>query len=215
MRKRRDSRGAGLLLVAMLVAGLVAVDMTAAAPASGHSDLKSASPAAGSVTKAAPATVSLVFNEGVLSATLTVTDGCGRSVPAQVAVRKSSLRATLSTGGQTAANGGWSVRWRAVSADGHPISGDVRFTVEGTSDCSSSAPPSPSAAAGPENSPTVAVTAAGEGTDSQDTAVAVSSESGTFPTSVLLALGVVLLGGGAAVLARRRRGPPVASKDSR
>lgn len=197
----------------MLVVALVGVDVATSAPAMAHSDLKSASPAAGSVTDAAPAAVALVFNEGVLSASLTVTDGCGRTVPAKVTVRDRNVQATLRPGEQAPLSGAWSVRWRAVSADGHPISGEVPFTVAGRTDCASSASPSASASAARDNSQSVTATAAAEGTDTQDTAVAVSSESGTFPTSILLALAVVLLGAGSAVLARRRRGPPVPTRD--
>ncbi|SIN26158.1 hypothetical protein SAMN04489832_4565 [Micromonospora cremea] len=205
-RKRGASRVPGLILFAMLVVGLLAVDMTAADPAVAHSDLKSASPAAGSVTKAAPAAVGLVFNEGVLSASLTVTDGCGRTVPAQVTVRGRNVQATLRPGDQAPPSGAWSVRWRAVSEDGHPISGTVPFTVAGTTNCASSA--------SRDDSPSVTATAAADGTDTQDTAVAVSSESGTFPTNIVLALAVVLLGAGAAVLASRRRGPPVPTRNT-
>ncbi|MEV4656509.1 copper resistance CopC family protein [Micromonospora sp. NPDC049301] len=194
----------------MTIVAFLAVDVVRPAPAVAHSELKSSSPAAGSVTGAAPASVSLVFGGSILSASLTVTDGCGRTVPGQVTIREQHVRATLRAGGPAPASGAWSVRWRAVSEDGHPISGEVPFTVAGETDCVASA----SASAAPDNSPSVTATAAAEGTDTQDTAVAVSSESGTFPTSILLALAVVLLGTGAAVLARRRS-PPVPTRDKR
>ncbi|MEU8301327.1 copper resistance CopC family protein [Micromonospora sp. NPDC048909] len=198
----------------MIIVAFLAVDVVRPAPAVAHSELKSSNPAAGSVNGAAPASVSLVFGGSILSASLTVTDGCGRAVPAQVTVRDRDVRATLPTGGPPPASGAWSVRWRALSEDGHPISGEVPFTVAGKTDCVASASPSASASAAPDNSPNFTATAATEGTDIQDTAVAVSSESGTFPINILLALAIALLGAGAAVLARRRSAP-VQTRDKR
>ncbi|MFC4021566.1 copper resistance protein CopC [Micromonospora sp. GCM10011542] len=206
-RMRAAGSVPGLLISAMVMVAFLAVDVVRSAPAVAHSALTSASPAAGSVNDAAPASVSLVFGRGILSASLTVTDGCDRTVPAELTVRKRDLRATLRAGEQARASGSWSVRWRAVSSDGHAISGEVPFTVAGTATCAASAPPS----AGPDNSPSVA--AAADVTGPQQAGVTVSSERGMVPAGVLVALAVVLLGAGSAVLAGRRRGPPAVMRD--
>jgi methionine-rich copper-binding protein CopC len=210
---RQDGgRVRGMLVSALVVLAFLGIEAVTAGPATAHSRLKSSTPAAGSVIDAAPASVALAFDEGILSMSLTVTDGCGRTVPAQVTVRDREVQAALHPGGQVPAGGPWSVQWKAVGADGHPVTGGVPFIVSGAADCAASVQQLAGAPAASGDSAAPATTAT-DGPQAQDADEAASATGRTVPVGVLVALAVVLLGVGAAVLARRGRSPPGPSRE--
>jgi copper transport protein len=112
------------------VAVAVAVALAAASSALAHATLVSSSPANDEVLQRAPAQVVLRFSEEVETAfgSVRVYDGAARRVdeggttrpePREVAVR---LRSGLPRGTYT-------VAWRVVSADSHPVSGAFVFHV--------------------------------------------------------------------------------------
>ncbi|MFB7503270.1 copper resistance CopC/CopD family protein [Streptomyces broussonetiae] len=104
----------------------------AAAPASAHAALRATDPADGTVLGTAPRQVTLTFSEsvGLLTDSFRVYDpsnhrvrtGPAGHVPGRSDTARVSLPARLATGTYT-------VAWRVVSADSHPVSGALTFSV--------------------------------------------------------------------------------------
>jgi methionine-rich copper-binding protein CopC len=100
------------------------------APAAGaHSELRATEPPDGARLMAPPPTLVLRFNEPVRVTSLRLVDTTGalialrREGDAQAAsVARASPEAPLPPGD-------YRVEWRAISADGHPIRGILRFSV--------------------------------------------------------------------------------------
>jgi methionine-rich copper-binding protein CopC len=114
--------GAGLALIGLL---------GTATPAWAHATLESSSPADGAKVAKPPTRVVLTFEEpvGAQASALTVTTADGARWDAGDAeVLGSKLTASVKPGGP---GGVWTVNWRVVSADGHPVSGQLHFTVTG------------------------------------------------------------------------------------
>ncbi|GAA3144487.1 copper resistance protein CopC [Streptomyces rameus] len=114
-----------------------------AAPASAHAVLRATDPADGTVLRTAPRQVTLTFSEsvGLLTDSFRVYDPGNhrlRTGPAAHASGRSdtagvTLPARLATGTYT-------VAWRVVSADSHPVSGALTFSV-GERTAAPAAPP--------------------------------------------------------------------------
>lgn len=111
---------------------LVLLLFTGAGPASAHAALRSTDPADGTVLKSAPRSVTLTFTESValLDDSLRMYDpsnhrvstGEARHAPGSSDTVRVTLPAKLGTGTFT-------VAWRVVSADSHPVSGAFTFSV--------------------------------------------------------------------------------------
>ncbi|WZH37987.1 MAG: copper resistance protein CopC [Microbacterium enclense] len=149
--------------------------------ASAHDSLESTSPASGA-TVSSPSEVSLDFSANLLGYDggniVVVLGPDGRHYETDcVALSGSTLTAPVALG----AAGEYQVEWRAVSSDGHPISGSFSFTST-TAGSSAGAGQSPCAAA---------VSAGGESSAASDTA-----QTGGMSG---LTLGLVV-GGGVVVL---------------
>lgn len=123
-----------LAAVMAACAALFAVALATAAPASAHAALIRTDPADGSVVQTAPQQVVLTFSEGVLLSadSLRVLDPAGTNVatgtPGHAAGKDSGATATvaLRTG---LGNGTYTVAWKAVSQDSHPVAGAFTFSV--------------------------------------------------------------------------------------
>lgn len=108
-----------------------------AVPAAAHTSLVAASPADGSTVRP-PSAIELTYADPVRFAGVVVLDSRGghhesgrpRAVDAKVTER---IAGTL-------ANGSYTVGWRAVAPDGHPVSGRYRFTVSGSAALGASSP---------------------------------------------------------------------------
>jgi methionine-rich copper-binding protein CopC len=144
-------RPVATLAVALLVAFLGTLGT--ATPASAHTALKSSSPADGATLTAAPESVRLAFTGKPSSADLAVTlDNEIVPLAGPVRVDGSEVVAQVSLPGP----GTYTVAYRIVSSDGHPVQGTTRFTVAGAAGGASASPaaeaaptPSASAATGP------------------------------------------------------------------
>ena len=124
-------RAAGVLLVAALtLAGAFTSAVTSAAPASAHAVLVKASPADGAVLSTAPRSVVLQFDDPISTsfATLTVTGPDGRTVSQEKAlVSGTTVSGALADG---LAPGRYRTVFRVVSEDGHPVNGQLTFTLK-------------------------------------------------------------------------------------
>ncbi|MFD9130080.1 FixH family protein [Kitasatospora sp. NPDC059571] len=141
-------------LLAVLAAA-VGVLLGGAVPAGAHAALVGTDPAQGSVAATAPTAVTLTFSEGVsLSAdSVRVLDPAGKAVDngdaAHADGKNDTARVTLRGG---IGNGTYTVAWRAVSEDSHPVGGAFTFSIGAPSDTSVS----PSAVQGADADPAVA-----------------------------------------------------------
>ncbi|GAA3294101.1 copper resistance protein CopC [Arthrobacter citreus] len=117
-----------LFLAALLFAGGGAALATAPAAAA-HDELVSTIPAAGERLEAAPAELELTFSSALmdLGNQIQVLDAEGRNWAESAPVlNRETLVQPLPT---EMPDGEYSVRWRAVSSDGHPITGSYEFLV--------------------------------------------------------------------------------------
>lgn len=121
--RRISALGAALV---GLLAGLVLF----AAPASAHATLVTSAPADGSRLKAAPASVSITFDEPVSISYLHVTDPAGDRVEAGTPTHPGGDGTKIAVNLRAGLGDGTYVEsWRVVSADSHPVAGTVRFVV--------------------------------------------------------------------------------------
>jgi copper resistance protein C len=123
-------RAAATALAALLLAPLLA--LLPVAPAVAHAQLVSSTPVDGSTVRALPRTVRLTFDEAVSEpVSVSVTDTRGQQRAAgRARVHGTVVEQDLST--TRAAEGSYTIAYQLVSADGHPVSGTLRFVVEGT-----------------------------------------------------------------------------------
>ncbi|MEW2161511.1 copper resistance protein CopC [Streptomyces sp. NPDC007084] len=132
----------------MLAGVLTLVLFTGVSGASAHAALTGTDPRDGSVLKSAPRQVTLRFSEsvGLLDDSFRVLTPENRRVhtgaPRHVDGRSDTASVTLPRGLGT---GTFTVAWRVVSADSHPVSGAFTFSIGKPS---ATAAPLPSAAAG-------------------------------------------------------------------
>ncbi|WP_217546202.1 copper resistance CopC/CopD family protein [Streptomyces sp. GbtcB6] len=118
--------------LALLGTLLAALLLASAGPASAHAALRGSDPADGAVLKSAPGSVTLTFTEsvGLLDDSFRVYDPTNHRVdtsdaehgPAGSDTARVTFPKKLGTGTYT-------VAWRIVSADSHPVSGALTFSV--------------------------------------------------------------------------------------
>lgn len=121
--------------IRMLAAGMllaVFAVLASAAPAAAHDELVSSDPEVGDRLSAGPEQVSLMFSDEPLALdgaglAVVVVDAAGRDwVDEDPSASEQTVTARLGAGMPEA---GYELRWRVVSADGHPISGVIPFTI--------------------------------------------------------------------------------------
>ncbi|MFG2778186.1 copper resistance CopC/CopD family protein [Streptomyces prunicolor] len=111
---------------------LVLLLLGTAGTASAHAALESTDPADGSVLKSAPRTVTLTFSESValLDDSFRVYDPDNRRVKTSSAYHAKDVGDTASvTLPAKLGTGTFTVAWRVVSADSHPVSGAFTFSI--------------------------------------------------------------------------------------
>jgi copper transport protein len=116
---------AGRLLLVLLLAGVGAGSVVTSARA--HAVLVAAEPADGGVLMTSPARLRLVFNEPVRIVFVHLIDAAGRQRLAADAAR--AVDAIVEAQPSSLEAGSYILSYRAVSADGHPIGGSVRFRI--------------------------------------------------------------------------------------
>lgn len=129
-RTRGLARPVAWLLALPVLLGFLVIG--AAGPASAHASLASTNPAAGSTVPAAPASVTLRFTEGVDTGlgSVKVLDPAGKRVdtgnPDHGPGGPTTVRVMLQAG---LGPGTYTVAWRVVSEDSHPIGGAFTFNI--------------------------------------------------------------------------------------
>lgn len=135
----------GSVLMTLLVAtllGVFAALTTGVSPAQAHDELLSSSPADGAVLDAAPAAIVLTFAAAPLQDTtkMVATDSTGAQYPLTTVTK--GPKATAAWPAEATA-GTYTVAWRNVGSDGHPLSGTFSFSF--TSGTATSATATPTA----------------------------------------------------------------------
>ncbi|MFB7826680.1 copper resistance CopC family protein [Streptomyces hydrogenans] len=203
------------LLLPLAVGGLLAVS---APPAAAHTELNGSDPANDAVLDAVPRTVTLTFSDPMSQAyaqlAVTGPDGAalGDGAPA-VAGREVTLSLK-----EARTAGRYTVGYRVVSADGHPVSGTSAFIVRParTTPSAAATPATPSgtnppatAPSGPAGSPRPTATSASPSPTASlsRTAVASGERAVTSLKAIGIGFGIGLVGMATAMVVtiRRRR----------
>ncbi len=179
-------------------------------PAFAHASLTSSTPQDGATLASPPAEVVFTFDDALLedTETISINDIDGNVVASQQVTPQG---ASMSVPWPADIDAGtYQVAYRVVSADGHPVTGAITFTITG------GAPPTPTAAptaataasaAGTSASPTAA-SASPTATSASPTATAGPSDappSGPPVLAIVAALAALAVGGTAVILALARR----------
>lgn len=137
---------------------LVAASLTLSTPASAHSYLLTSTPAEGEMLATLPAQFSVTANEPLLDLSGDASGFAIQVVDASGAFYGDGCFAvsesTLTMGATLGAPGDYRMYWQVISADGHPVSGEVPFSWSGTSDTVGLSEPPVCGAAAPEPTPT-------------------------------------------------------------
>ncbi|WP_162891096.1 copper resistance CopC family protein [Aeromicrobium sp. A1-2] len=118
----------------MACASLLAACFMWASPASAHSSLVRSSPAEGAVLPTAPRSITLEFNEKVskIAPAIVLRNDAEAVISSRPpTVGRTTISSTVPTG---LPDGSYSIVWRVVSDDGHPIQGVIRFVIGHASD---------------------------------------------------------------------------------
>lgn len=128
--RRRPRRRAGHPVLTLLLAALLAplVTLLAAPTASAHNALLSTTPARGAVLTTMPAVVALHFDlpSGALGTQVVVLGPTGNVAAGAPRLIDDDVRQPINPGSPA---GEYTVNWRAISADGHPVQGAFAFTT--------------------------------------------------------------------------------------
>lgn len=124
-------------------AGTAVLVLTAAVPAAAHTSLIASSPGSGSTVRP-PAAVELTYGDPVRFVGVVVLDAQGRHHEAG-GPRVVDAKVTQAIAG-TLPNGPYTVGWRVVAPDGHPVTGRYQFTVTGGAAAPARAPAAPAEA---------------------------------------------------------------------
>lgn len=191
MRTARTTAAA----LAIVAAGLLT--LVGVQPASAHSALTSSTPADGAVVTEPLESVDLTFSEAPLAGLdaglrIQVTDASGTDVATgDVTVSGTTMRRAVDLD-----RGRYTVLWRYVSPDGHPIEGTLAFEYRAAapvSTPSTSATPTPAASTAPTPSATATATGASDGAPSSSPGIAPGVWIGLGAGAVLVAGAVVVL----------------------
>ena len=177
----------------LIVPAVLALVVLHAPLARAHSELVSSDPADGASLDRPPTTVSLTFNEALMPdfVRLIGTDPAGRT--GDLPVSSVEGPTTTITWPASAPAGTWTVGYRVVSQDGHPIEGAITFTYAAGSPGTSAPPSSPSPA-----------TPSPPATSSPAASPASAEDSGPWLIAGIAVAIIVLAGIALALVARRR-----------
>lgn len=170
-----------------------------AAPAQAHDELTSTTPAQDETITTDPGKVSLTLTQPPLNSDSLKTSVIKVTAPDGHVASTGEVTVegpVISTAAEIDHPGKYTVAWRAVSADGHPIEGNYSFTFAGAATASTA---TASAAPSPASTATQAAAPASDSSGAGDN------------TGLLIGAGVIILGLiGAVVYLMRRRNKPVA-----
>lgn len=206
-----------LRLLSAVTGVLIAVGLlfAAAPPAAAHDQIVSSSPEAAGTVSEVPEQISLTFSGEILAdfsaVIVEVIAADGQNIATGDPIVDGT---TVTQAVQPGQVGVFTVRWRVVSSDGHPISNEYQYTVEAVAVPPSTPTPDVTEEPTPRPSPTATATPAG------DVHNGPSGGGEIFPGLAVLGV-VVVLGGGLIIVLmmgrerRRRDRAAAAGKNTR
>lgn len=115
-----------------LFAALVVVPLLTGSPVSAHTKLVESSPPAKSTLAGLPKKIDLQFSENIKKgAAVVLTAPRARRIELGE-IKVDGKRVSVPVEGKAQGDGGYTIAYRVISADGHPVSGRVDFNVGGT-----------------------------------------------------------------------------------
>ncbi|MFD9733845.1 copper resistance protein CopC [Umezawaea sp. NPDC059074] len=172
-------RGFSFLLAGVIAGGMM---LGLAGPALAHNVLVSSDPLAGSSIEAGPSSIALTFDQpvnggpGLNAISVTSTDGGHWETPGEPTIKDNVVSLPLRPLGPA---GEYTVSYRILSADGHPVADSLKFTL--TKAGTGTPAPANEVAANPASTPATGTT---------------GETGGGVPIWVWILGAVVLLGGG-------------------
>lgn len=199
-----------LSVISAAAAALVLLSVgTTANPAAAHDNLVASSPASGEQLALPPEQVTLQFSASIFTdgAEVVLNDSAGNNwIEGALAIDGPNVTASVAAGMPA---GSYEVIWKVVSADGHPISEAIPFTVlEGAPVVTPTPSPTPVATEEPEET-LPAPTATPSETNSPEGPE--EWKVGLIISSVVLALGGIAV---AVILITRRRSAVSSQEES-
>jgi copper resistance protein C len=202
------------LAVLSLFAFLASLLALTASPAAAHARLTGSTPAAGSVVDEVPNSVTLEFNEPVEAefGQLQVSGPDGARLD-ETPPTAEGTTVTSEIGTATSA-GMHTIAFRVISADGHPVEGELTYEVSEAAAAAAQQDAAPAEEPEPAEptEPVPAETSAPEPTedtadlsDTEETAAASGGGAPILPVALVALLGLVVAG---ALFARRRSDDP-------
>ena len=208
-RRSVAARGVALAMTAALAPAAAAV--VAAPAAQAHSVLVSTTPEQDSTVSTSPESVEIVFNEEISGefASLTVMSDGENVAEGDPEVEGDAISVKV----PELEDGTYTVGYRVVSADGHPVQGSWEFTVEGGASDGASPSSEATAAENAEGTSAGSDSAASDqnanGDDADSDNVADDAEDDGFNVGaaigILAVLAIVLIGGAAFMLQRHKK----------
>ena len=189
---------ARLLALLVTTCGLALVST---APALAHDSIIGSDPADGAALAASPAQVALTFTDEIqaVGSQVVVADAAGAQVAA-------GAPAVVGTGATlplpTLADGAYTVTWRVVSSDGHPIDGTFTFSVAAVA-----TEPSPDTTAldDPTQAPAAEATDAATEAPAEPTDAETGAEEPPLPWTGIIVGGLLGLAAGIGLLQLSKR----------
>ncbi|MDP9887387.1 copper resistance CopC family protein [Pseudarthrobacter enclensis] len=148
MKKTHSHSPAAWLARVLLPLATAAFLLFSSAPAQAHDSLESSNPANGSTVSTMPAKIELTFDHTpiAINSIVRVEDATGTDqADGPVSIVDNQVSQAVKPG---APQGKYTVVWRVVSSDGHPIEGTFTFTAGGPNSAPSAAPTAAAADAG-------------------------------------------------------------------
>jgi copper resistance protein C len=183
---------------------LAAATLLAVAPvASAHTKLIGSNPASGAQVADAPHELTLTFNEPVRPEIAQVTvagPGGLQWTVGQISAKDNALLVPVHPAGPA---GPYTISYRIGSADDHPVTGTVAFTLASPVPVSTTQPPTSTT-----TPTTTSATSAAPTSSAAVTTQAQTGDSGGMPAWVWILAAVVLVGAGITVVLVRRRSRP-------
>jgi len=145
MKTRSSHSPVAWLARILLPAATAAFVLASSAPAQAHDSLESSTPADGSTVSAMPAKIELTFDHTpiAINSIVRVEDATGTDqADGPVQILDNQVSQPVKPG---APEGKYTVVWRVVSSDGHPIEGTFTFTAGGPNTAPAAATPAAAA----------------------------------------------------------------------
>ena len=216
--RRPRTRGLRRALLGVLAATMIGFIGTPAATA--HDSLIGTAPEEGQVIDTAPEAITITLSEAPLESSglelsrIQITGPEGTAVEATPVTLEENI---MSAPAAIDAPGVYSVAWRTVSSDGHPIEGVFEFTYEPAS-TTPAEEPTTSAPAAESAEPTPTAAAAPSASDEEDPvaepAVEETGSSGGVSWLLLIVIAVIVVAGAAAFMMGRRQAIKADARES-